>query len=70
MDAATVDAVRILNLAADACENDNQWHGLTYVTHAIRHLVRPERDVFPKSRKGTKRQPVRRFPTYKMWGAL
>lgn len=59
-----MQAVVILNAAAARCESDpdvlNGWtrQRIMYLRHAIRHITRPDRDVYPKSRKGTKRRPV------------
>jgi len=30
------------------------------LTSAIRHITRPERDIYPKTRRGTKTRPVTR----------
>ena len=41
--------------------NFERFRAVKILHHAIRHLAYPDRDMYPKSRKGTKRRPnVRR----------
>lgn len=57
-------AVLLLERCAVLCEQESQKHSypnlvaLGYLTHAIAHLSHPERDVYPKTRKGTKGRPI------------
>jgi hypothetical protein len=64
MDSPTIVAVAILNDALDRLEEREADHGdgepcaIRILYHAIQHISRPERDVYPKTRKGTKGRPV------------
>jgi len=57
-------AIVILNTAGSMIEgsSDYRWferiRAQTIITHAIRYLAYPDRDRYPKSRRGTKRNPV------------
>ena len=43
--------------------NFERFRAVKCLHHAIRHLAYPDRDTFPKSRKGTKRRPIARRRT-------
>lgn len=59
------DAVVILATASQEVTVDTtldpitRYAAIRLLIHAIRHLAYPDRDVYPKSRKGTKTNPVR-----------
>jgi hypothetical protein len=66
------DAVLLLNLAASELQAEydslpwsridelhSYWIPMTCLLDAIRYLTQPDRLVYPKTRKGTKTQPVR-----------
>lgn len=36
------------------------WTARWILHHAIAHLARPDRDIYPKTRRGTKRAPITR----------
>jgi hypothetical protein len=63
---STLDAITILNRLYWEVwhENDwfyvDRWTALEQIGNAMRHLARPDRDVYPKTRRGSKRNPVTR----------
>lgn len=65
MELSVMEATEILNRAADAVTADLgiPEHvavvAVRLLTHAITHINRPERDVYPKTRKGNKTRPVK-----------
>jgi len=65
MDADRVAAIRILNDCIGQCarllEGDSpagRDRAIQTFTHAIRWLAYPDRAIYPKTRKGTKKHPV------------
>lgn len=59
MDDCVLKAVEILNQAYDEVAPHPRSAALI-LYRAIRHLSMPERDVYPKTRKGTKSKPILR----------
>jgi len=65
MEQSTADAIRILNNAWRECDLEKGRPFLKWIrsqgilANAIRHLAYPDRDVYPKSRRGTKSKPVK-----------
>lgn len=63
-DQHVIDAVVILNKAWLQMERSPYASlpegvmAALILDHAIRHISRPERDVYPKTRRGTKAKPV------------
>jgi hypothetical protein len=64
-------AVSILDAAAMAVEEEYDYlqgrdaevakgndRGLAVLVHAIQHIANPDRNVYPKTRRGTKTKPV------------
>lgn len=60
------DAVRILKECLDGVRATDDYLSyqrlvaFAYLSHAISHISRPERSVYPKVRNATKRNPVTR----------
>jgi len=59
-----LNPVAILKRAYDAIMSkpvsDIEMDAVISLEHAIQHVARPERSVYPKTRRGTKTRPVMR----------
>jgi len=58
------DAITLLNMAYDELDVDTQmsvaasFAGRDILADAVKYLARPDRAVYPKTRRGTKRHPI------------
>jgi hypothetical protein len=61
---SVIEAIEILNSAADEVAGEKmmlaslrmKW--VRFLFGAIEHIAKPDRDVYPKTRRGTKTNPV------------
>ena len=51
---------RAWDSVVDEAKDISDMDAAYILASAIRHVARPERDVYPKTRRGTKRRPVTR----------
>lgn len=64
MTVADLDAIKILGRLQmeltlyDDPNHFEHWQALKTLVNAIRHLAYPDRDIYPKTRKGTKGAPI------------